>query len=179
MKLSKNFDEVCYPFICETSYLCDFEVATDELCALIGAAFEATPPEFADIRVDLDHIQPLAFHINGSIRGKLAVDEGDLLWLVERLAYYREQAGERFHAFVLPRGAAPVPQLHQARSAAKKAIRCMVRVEQEGRAIPDLLPRMCNVLCNLFFAMTLTVNQRRGVVEVPFVSKSYKVRDPG
>ena len=55
----------------------------------------------------------------------------------------------------------------------------MVRVEQEGRAIPDLLPRMCNVLCNLFFAMTLTVNQRRGVVEVPFVSKSYKVRDPG
>ena len=37
---------------------------------------------------------------------------------------------------------------------------------------------MCNVLCNLFFAMTLTVNQRRGVMEVPFVSKSYKVRDP-
>lgn len=178
MKLGKNFDEVCYPFICEISYLCDFEVTTDELCGLIGSALESTPAEFADLREDLDRIQPLAFHINGSIRGKLAVDEADLDWLKQRLDYYREQAGERFHAFVLPRGAAPVPQLHQARSAAKKAIRCMVRVEQEGREIPEILPRMCNVLCNLFFAMTLTVNQRRGVEEVPFVSKSYKVRDP-
>ena len=178
MKLSKNLDEICYPFICETSYLCDFEVTTDELCALTGGALEATPAEFADLRTDLDRLQPLAFHINGSIRGKLAVEEADLLWTLGRLAYYREQAGERFHAFVLPRGAAPVPQLHQCRSAAKKAIRCMVRVEQEGREIPEILPRICNVLCNLFFAMTLTVNQRRGVVEVPFVSKSYKVRDP-
>lgn len=176
MKLSKNFDEVCYPFICETSYLCDFEVTTDELCALIGSALEATPVEFADLRLDLERIQPLAFHINGSIRGKLAVEEADLDWLKERLHYYSAQAGERMHAFVLPRGAAPVPQLHQARSAAKKAIRCMVRVEQEGRDIPDILQRMCNVLCNLFFAMTLAVNQRRGVTEVPFVSKSYKVR---
>ena len=178
MKLSKNLDEICYPFICETSYLCDFEVTTDELCSLIGCALEATPVEFADLRADLDRIQPLAFHINGSIRGKLAVEEADLQWLLERLDAYRNLAGERFYAFVLPRGAAPVPQLHQCRSAAKKAIRCMVRVEQEGREIPDLLPRICNVLCNLFFAMTLVVNQRRGVVELPFVSKSYKVRDP-
>ena len=31
------------------------------------------------------------------------------------------------------------------------------------------------VLCNLFFVMTLVVNQRRGVQEVGFVSKSYGV----
>ena len=178
MKPSKNLDEVCYPFICETSYLCDFEVTTDELCGLIGSALETTPAAWVDLREDLDRIQPLAFHINGSIRGKLAVEESDLFWLAQRLAYYREQAGERLHAFVLPRGAAPVPQLHQARSAAKKAIRCMVRVEQEGREIPEILPRICNLLCNLFFAMTLCVNQRRGVEEVPFISKSYRVREP-
>lgn len=176
MKPSKNWDEVCYPFICENSYLCDFEVTTDELCGLIGSALVATSAEYADIRADLDRIQPLAFHINGSIRGKLAVEESDLDWLKLRLAHYRDQAGERLHAFVLPRGDAPVPQLHQCRSAAKKAIRCMVRVEQEGREVPDILQRACNLLCNLFFAMTLTVNQRRGVVEVPFESKSYKVR---
>ena len=67
-----------------------------------------------------------------------------------------------------------VCQLHQARSAAKKAIRCMVRVEEEGRnEVPELLPRMCNTLCNLFFLMTLAVNQRRGFEETPFISKSY------
>ena len=178
MKPSKDMDEVCYPFICETSYLCDFEVTTDELCGLIGSAWASTPQEFTDVLQDLDRIQPLAFHINGSIRGKLAVQEADLDWLKQRLHYYSVQAGDRLHAFVLPRGAAPVAQLHQCRSAAKKAIRCMVRVEQEGRAVPDILQRMCNVLCNLFFAMTLAINQRRGVVEVPFESKSYKVRAP-
>ena len=174
MKLSKNWDEVCYPFIHQTSCLCDFEVVTDELCALIGSAIAATPDEMHDIRKDLEDLQPLAFHINGSIRGRLAVTEEDQQWLLTKLQHYRAELGEREHIFVLPRGTAPVPQLHQARSAAKKAIRCMVRVEEDGqKQVPDILPRMCNTLCNLFFLMTLAVNQRRGIAEVPFVSKSY------
>jgi len=177
MKNSKNWDEVCYPFIHETSCLCDFEVVTDEWCAVIGAALCATPADFSDIAADLDRIQPLAFHINGSIRGKLAVDEAYVQWVLSRLQHYRQELGPREHAFVLPRGTAPVPQLHQARSLAKKAIRAMVRVEQEGRAVPEVLPRLCNALCNLFFLMTLACNLRRDVQEVPFESKSYNVRD--
>ena len=175
MKASKNWDEVCYPFIHETASLCDFEVVTDEWCTLIGMACSATPAALGDIQADLDRIQPLAFHVNGSIRGKLAIEETDVQWVLERIQYYRHEIGEREHVFVLPRGTAPVPQLHQARSSAKKAIRAMVRVEQEGRAIPAVLPRLCNALCNLFFLMTLAVNLRRGVEEIPFVSKSYKV----
>lgn len=174
MKPSKNWDEVCYPFMHETSCLCDFEVVTDEWCTLIGMALSATSADFADIAADLDRIQPLAFHVNGSIRGKLAIEEADVQFVLERIGHYRQILGERAHAFLLPRGAAPVPQLHQARSAAKKALRAMVRVEQEGRAVPDVLPRICNALCNLFFLMTLVVNARRGMQEVPFVSKSYK-----
>ena len=175
MKPSKNLDELCYPFIHEASCLCDFEVVTDEWCAVIGAAWSATPDVFADIAADLDHIQPLAFHVNGSIRGKLAIEEADVQWVTQRIQHYRQALGPREHVFVLPRGTAPVPQLHQARSLAKKAIRAMVRVEQEGREVPAVLPRMCNALCNLFFLMTLVCNLRRGVQEVPFVSKSYKV----
>lgn len=177
MQLSKNWDEVCYPFIHQTSYLCDFEVVTDEWCTLIGMAYSVTEgdAQLADLAADLAHIQPLAFHINGSIRGRLAIEESDVQWVLQRMAHYRQELGEREHVFVLPRGTAPVPQLHQARSSAKKAIRAMVRVEQEGREVPDVLPRLCNALCNLFFLMTLAVNVRRGVQEVAFLSKSYKV----
>lgn len=174
MKLSKNWNEVCYPFIHETDVLCDFEVVTDEWCALIGMAYSATPAEFSDIAADLDRAQPLAFHVNGSLRGKLAVEESDVQWVIERMQQYRTELGEREHTFVLPRGIAPVAQLHQARSSAKKAIRAMVRVEETGRDIPAVLPRLCNALCNLFFLMTLVVNLRRGLKEVAFVSKSYK-----
>lgn len=176
MKPGKNLDELCYPFIYETASLCDFEVVTDELCGHIGAVFSLLPPGMEDIAADLDRLQPLAFHVNGSIRGRLAVDESDILWLRERLADYRAEVGDRIDSFVLPRGQLPVPQLHLARSAAKKAVRLMVRVEQEGREVPMILPRMCNLMCNFFFTLTLVINKRRGVEEIPFFSKSYGCR---
>lgn len=173
MKPGKNRDELCYPFIYETSFLCDFEVVTDELCGHIGAILSALPAEMTDIAGDLALLQPLAFHVNGSIRGRLAVDEADIAWLQSRLDHYRLEVKGRIDGFVLPRGAAPVPQLHLARSAAKKAIRLMVRVEQEGKTVAMVLPRLCNMMCNFFFTLTLVVNQRRGFAETPFVSKSY------
>ena len=173
MKPSRNLDEVCYPFIHETSVLCDFEVITDELCGHIGAAWSHTPADMPDIAADLDGLQPLAFHVNGSIRGRLAVTEHDIAWLQSRLNHYREEVADRLKGFVLPRGTLPVPHLHLARSAAKKAIRAMVRVEQEGKTVPAVLPRLCNLMCNFLFTLTLVINQRRGIDEVAFISKSY------
>jgi hypothetical protein len=92
MQRSKEMDEVCYPFIHEVSPLCDFEVLTDELCGNIGAALSMTSPDMSDIRADLDALQPLAFHLNGSIRGRLAIAESDLDWAKSRLDYYRSAA---------------------------------------------------------------------------------------
>lgn len=173
MKLGRHLDEICYPFIHQPGALCDFEVITDEWCTLIGMACSAMPTEMADMAADLHHMQPLAFHVNGSIRGRLAVQEADVQWARARLQHYRNALGARGDLFVLPRGTTPVPQLHQARSGAKKALRAMVRVEHEGHDVPEVLPRLCNVLCNLLFVMTLSVNQRRGLQEAPFVSLSY------
>ena len=170
----KRLDELCYPYIYEAGSLCDYEIQTDELCGHIGAAFSATPAEMQDILRDLDMLQPLAFHLNGSIRGAMAVNESDLAWLNERLAHYRAEIEGLVHGFVLPRGTAPIPQLHLARSASKKAIRLLVRLEQEGHTIRPELARLCNLMCNFFFALTLVINHRRGLIEIPFESKSYK-----
>jgi len=172
-KFGKNIDEMCYPFMYESSSLCDFEIITDELCGHIGAILAHLPEDAPDIAADLEQVQPLAFHINGSIRGRLAVSEDDIQWLQERLNHYKAEVAERLNAFVLPRGTPPVPQLHLARSACKKAIRAMVKVDQEGKEVPMLLPRMCNMLCNFFFVLTLVINQRRGLVEPVFISRSY------
>lgn len=174
LKLSKNFDEVCYPFIQETSALCDFEVITDELCGIIGAVLAYLPQDMPDIAADLEQLQPLAFHVNGSIRGRLAIEEGDIAWLQSRLTHYQQEVSEQLKGFVLPRGQAPVVQLHQARSAAKKAIRAMVRVDQEGKTVDLVLPRLCNLMCNFFFTLCLVINKRRNVSETPFISKSYR-----
>ncbi len=173
LKKSKNRDELCYPFIYEASQLCDFEVATDELCSHIGGIIALLPEESTDIVADIDRLQPLAYHLNGSIRGRPAIEEGDLQWLLERYHHYQTLLKGRIDGFVLPRGPVPVPQLHLARSAAKKAIRLMVRIDEEGIEVPDILHRFCNLLCNFFFVVALCLNQRAGFIEQPFSSKSY------
>lgn len=173
MKPTKDLDELCYSFIYDTSHLCDFEVATDELCGHIGAALSLLPPGMNDIAADLDRLQPLAFHANGSVRGRLALEESDLAWLKGRLGAYRQESQGSVTGFILPRGDGPVPALHLGRSAAKKAIRALVRVEQEGRRIPMIVPRFCNLVCNFLFALTIVINRRCARVETPFVSKSY------
>lgn len=174
MKPSRDPDENCYPFLCEAGPLCDFEVATDELCGHIGAAVSLlAEPGMDDIRADLELIQPLAFHANGSLRGRLAVSGDDIAWLKGRLAHWRAQPGGRVAHFVLPRGGMPVPFLHLGRSACKKAVRALVKVQAGGREVPEVVPRLLNVLCNLLFALTLVINRRRGQDEVPFVSLSY------
>ena len=176
LKPSKNIDELCYPFIYETSYLCDYEVATDELCSHIGVVLALLPKQFNDIAKDLERLQPLAYHLNGSIRGKLAVEETDIAWLQKRLNHYKQEAKGRVDSFVLPQGPLPVPQLNLSRSAAKKAIRLMVRLDQEGVIVPDILHRFCNMMCNFFYILTLVINKRQDIDEIPFISKSYGVR---
>lgn len=200
MKQGKDLDEVCYSHIYEPSYLCDFEVATDELCGHIGMALSQLQgemnellnmtdmadmvdmpevadmfemPELTDLMADLERLQPLAFHANGSVRGRMALAESDLTWLKSRLHAYRAELGGRDRGFVLPRGDAPVPALHLGRSAAKKAIRALVRYEQEGGEVPMIVPRFCNLVCNYLFTLSLVINHRRGLEEIPFVSKSY------
>ena len=174
LKRGHHIDELCYPFIYEESWLCDYEVATDELCSHIGAVLALlSDGEFPEVVADLDRLQALAWHLNGSIRGRLGVEEADLQWLLGRYRHYKASIGDGVDGFVLPRGPAPVPQLNLARSAAKKAIRLMVRLDQDGIAVPDILHRLCNVMCNFFFVLTLYINRQRGIDEIPFVSKSY------
>ena len=174
MKPSRDIDELCYSFIYDTSWLCDFEVATDELCGHIGMSQVAMQHEMPDLAADLNILQPLIFHANGSVRGQLALNEEDVEWLKGCLNRYRQEVDGAVRGFVLPRGDLPIPYLHLARSASKKAIRALVRVEQEGREVPSIVVRFCNVVCNALFAMTLVINHRRKIKEVPFVSLSYK-----
>jgi cob(I)alamin adenosyltransferase len=176
-KLSKNIDEVCYPFIYESSLKCDYEIHTDAMCRQLGGILSCMPDDLPGLSAELEQLQPLIYHLNGSIRGQCALSEADVVWLRERYAAHRDAVADCLSGFVLPRGRSPVPELNAASSAAKIAIRLMVRLhEQEGVEIPDVLHRFCNVLCNYYFTLTLVINRHRGHSEIPFESASYRVR---
>jgi len=174
----------CYSFINDPGWLTDYEILTDELSAQLGMAFSIVETDIAlaDLLPDLNRLQTLALHANGSVRGKLAVSGDDLNWLQTRYEHFGEEITTRepgrLKNFVLPRGLPPVPELHQARSTAKKALRCLMRVAEENRRkkIPPEIPRFLNMLCNSCFLLTVLINQRRGVIEPRFVSQSYRIR---
>ena len=166
-------DEICYPFINDRGSLCDFEVVSDELCSHVGLILAHLCAEHTDISADLDRLQPLCWHVNGSVRGRLAITADDLVWLHTRYDHYKAMIDGEREGFVLPRGPLPVPYLHLARSATKKVIRAMVRLEQDDVEVPEILKRFCNLMCNFFFVLAGVMNQRAGVVEIPFESLSY------
>lgn len=165
--------EWCYPFIYETRLTCDYEILTDELCCHIGVVLSMLPEEFTDIRADLEQLQPLIYNLNGSVRGKNGIFEQDIEWLKARYTYYQQASEGRVTGFVLPRGPAPVPQLHLCRCTGKKIVRMLVRLEQEGRSFDETLPRFANVLANFFFVLTVAIKHRLEVTEVPYISINY------
>lgn len=180
LKKSKDIRELCYPFIYERSPLCDHEIITDELCATLGGAIYELEGDdrFTDIYEFLCELQPKIFHLNGSIRGKQAIFEEQIEWLAEHFDRYQEEIAGRINSFVLPRGPRPVQLLNACRSLSKKAIRAMVAIDAEGIEVPDELHRFANMLCNLFFRLTVLINSRLGIEQPEYVSKSYKSKPP-
>lgn len=172
-KKPEDLREWCYPFIFETRLTCDYEILTDELCCHIGVVLSMLPEEFDDIRRDLEQLQPLIYNLNGSVRGKNGIFERDIEWLKARYTHYQLETAGRVTGFVLPRGPAPVPQLHLCRCTGKKIVRMLVRLEQEGRMFDETLPRFANVLANFFFVLTVAIKHRLGTDEVPYISINY------
>ena len=173
MTRNNQLDELCYPFIHEQGYLCDFEVITDELCTQVGMCLTLLGDSHPDLVADLERLQPLCWHVNGSIRGRLAIVEDDMNWLHDRYDHYREEIDGMRQGFVLPRGSVLAMQFQLARSSTKKAIRALVRLEEQGVNAPAILGRFCNLLCNVLFVLAGVINRRDGIVEPPFISLSY------
>ncbi|HFQ5384484.1 TPA: ATP:cob(I)alamin adenosyltransferase [Vibrio vulnificus] len=63
--VSKQLDELCYPFIYEDSPVCDFEISADELCSRVGLLLTMDLPEL--VRDVLTRVQPNIYHLNGFV----------------------------------------------------------------------------------------------------------------
>lgn len=174
LKHRGSIDTLVYPFIYESSSLCDYEVLTDELCArLCGLIDEVADLGFKQLLAEL---QEEVYHANGSIRGKLALSPQQV---EHRIADYRslkQLISPKIDGFTLPRGSSPIAELNLAKSNCKKIIRILVRVREEGIDVPQHLADYFNVLGNLFFTMSILIIQARNETLVPFISKSYPNR---
>ena len=184
LRPKSNIDELCYPYIYEDSLLCDYEILTDDLTRMVGWAINdlgvlrrqySESIELQTLENELIWLLPLCYHLNGSIRGKLAITEEDHEQLLENYRNFKNITEKSISGFVLPGGVSPVGVLNKCSSMSKQAIRLMVLIHnKEQKEVADILPKFANLLCNYFFTATVLINQVTGFKETPFISKSYK-----
>jgi len=158
----------------EKQSLVDYEIRTDSLTTRVGMVLPVLRGDGACQAVyeDLQTIQPLCYHLNGSVRGKLAITEEDLKALSDRYDYYVDQVGDIIKQFLLPQGCEAGALLHVCRSEAKKSYRALHKVSEE-RDVPEILFDYLGLLANVFFVMAVYTNMKNGIEEIPFISKSY------
>lgn len=161
----------------EKSSLVDYEIRTDSLTTRIGAVLPTLQGDelAAVVLEDLRIIHPLAYHVNGSVRGKLAITEQDLNWLSARYDFYVSHVEETIQQFLLPQGIESAASLHICRSEAKKSYRALHKVSEE-REVDEILFDFLGLLANVFFVMAVYMNKQHTHEEIPFISKSYPMK---
>ncbi|KWW16653.1 hypothetical protein AS888_23815 [Peribacillus simplex] len=170
----KDLRFLCYPYMRESASTVDFEIRTDSLTTRIGMAASLTK-DVPDVHRDLMVLLPMAYHLNGSVRGKLAISDHDLDHLSSIYDRYVAEVKEQIQTFVLPQGSTAACALHACRSEAKKSVRALHKVSLE-REVPDILFDYAHLLANVLFVMAVYVNKRQGFEEIPFISKSYPTK---
>lgn len=165
---------LCYPYMHESGSTVDFEIRTDSLTTRIGQAASLTT-DIPVVHRDLMELLPMAYHLNGSVRGKLAITYEDLERLSRMYDFYVAEVKEQIDSFLLPQGSTAACVLHVCRSEAKKSVRALHKLSVE-RDVPDILFDYAHLLANVLFVMAVYVNKQHGVEEIPFVSKSYHVK---
>ncbi|MER1956188.1 MAG: hypothetical protein ABS942_02345 [Solibacillus sp.] len=175
--MKKDIRYSCYPFMREKSSCVDYEIRTDSLTTRIGAVIPTLVDDVHGQLVleDLRVIQPLTYHANGSVRGKLAITAEDVAWLSERYDFYVSEVKETIQQFLLPQGVESAARLHICRSEAKKSYRALHKVSEE-KEVPEILFDFLGLLANVLFVMAVYMNKLHACEELVFISKSYPMK---
>ena len=174
--MKKDLRFICYTYMKEKSCKVDYEVLSDALTVSMGMVLPYLTKESEQVvKEDLQKMQELAYHANGSVRGMLAVTEEDIDWLSGRYDFYCEKVGDKMKQFVIPQGCIATMHLHQVRNDAKLVYRALFHAHKE-EPVSDLVFKFTALASNVAGAMALYVNGLNGVEEIPFHTKSYVLK---
>ena len=169
----RGIDFLSSPFLKEESLLFDHEVSTDYLCSNIALVSERARRKYPKLHKELDPLVEQVYHLNGSIRGKLSIDEKDLIALHERYKNIKGKVEHRAKGMLLPKGCEIACRIHILRCEVIKVVRTMHKIKHSGVEVPNILFDYGNLLANYFFVLSLYANELEGREEEEFISKSY------
>lgn len=165
----KNIDLIAYPFLSEESSLVNHEIITDKLASTLGYILSLDTP----LKEETWWLMDRVLHLNGSVRGRLAITEEDITEGLKLYNNLKEKNLSRISGFVYPTGHIIACEYHMARGEAKIAARNLYLLRQRGIEVPEICIDFVNLATNLLFVFSLEVNRLNNIYEKPFISKSY------
>ncbi|MGL5649186.1 MAG: hypothetical protein ACRDDY_15190 [Clostridium sp.] len=165
----KNIDLISYPFLNENFGPVDHEVMTDYLSSILGRILSLDTPLYNETFWMMDRI----LHLNGSIRGKLAITQEDLDYGLNLIQKLKTLNKDRISSFVYPTGHPIACEYHVARGVSKQICRQLYLLKKANDNIPTILIDFSNLITNLLFVFSLEVNRQNNIEEKAFISKSY------
>ena len=155
---------------------CDFEILTDEVSSMIGLLrsllCDTDKTAGPDLQEDLCKINELMYHINPSLRTKVAVTAEELQWLDEKTRHLQKELPQN-GGFFIPQGCTQAAYSHVIRSKCKTLVRLLSRFQQHGNPVDDILFDFLNLYSGYFYFLALWFNKNHGIEESPFVSRVY------
>ncbi|WP_422485957.1 hypothetical protein [Gudongella sp. DL1XJH-153] len=165
--MNGNFDFIAYPFLNDKNKMVDHEILTDKLSSTLGHIISMGTPLEKETWWLMDKV----LHLNGSLRGKLAISLDDLR--DGQTIYHVLKDRHKVAGFIYPVGNRLATQYHIARCEAKIVTRNLYLIQQSGIIVPEILLDISNLMANILFVMSLEVNRLEGFEEIPFESRSY------
>ena len=173
MDKGRSYDEICYPFMEEQGMFCDYEILTDGLSSYLGLvlsiAKERKYPE--GLLGIFQWLTEMALHLNGSLRGKLAVEKEDLEKLHKIYDYYKSL--KEVKNFTIPTGSYLSAQVNICRYKTKEVVRLLNKINKEEKDLPAILFSFTNLMANLLFILSIYINDLDKEENQVFRSKSY------
>ncbi|WP_027124005.1 hypothetical protein [Mycoplasmoides pirum] len=169
----KSTDACAYPYLYETSMKVDYELITDEIACYIGYLTSFVKEK--KLHRDLIWLTELAWHINGSIRGKNIIDKKIYEKILNLYKFYKTKIKSNLKQFVLPIGNSSSCIAEIIRCLFKKAVRTThkLSINESNLKISDLIFDSLNLLSNLFNYIAIYLREKNQDQVVTFKSKSY------
>lgn len=157
----------------EDGLYCDYEILTDGLSSYFGLTLsisvkEEYPKEISHI---LEWLTEMSLHMNGSLRGNLAVESKDLDKLYEIYHFYKNKINIK--GFTLPVGSHLSCQINILRYKTKELVRLLNKIEKVQGEVAKILFSFSNLLANFLYVLSCYINILDKFENKPFISKSY------
>lgn len=157
----------------EDGLFCDYEVLSDGLSSYFGLVLaigkeRGYPEEICDI---LEWLTEMSLHLNGSLRGNLAIYPEDLDKLYKIYYFYKDKIDIK--GFTLPIGSYFSCQINILRFKSKELVRLLNKIDRTQTKVPQILFSFSNLLANFLYVLSCYVNLLDNFQNKSFISKSY------